>query len=67
MTLATARLLIGHTIVAFDARPWRDPNGMHYAPRITLDNGAVLTFSVTETDSGDCYGVSPDYHPRRKS
>ena len=23
-------------------------------------------FSVTETDSGDCYGISPNYYPRGK-
>ena len=66
MTLATARLLVGRTIVGFECEPWRDANGPHYSPCIILDNGARVMFSVTETDSGDCYGISPNYYPRGK-
>ncbi len=71
MTLATKRLLVGRTIVDVDLRAWDDTNdsgrklGKKYDPVITLDNGARLTFTVQELDSGDGYAVKPDYHPRK--
>lgn len=65
MTLATAKLLVGRTIVAVDLRPWKDEAGTHHNPRFVLDNGAVLLFVVEETDSGDGYGVFPAYHRPR--
>jgi hypothetical protein len=70
MKLATARLLVGRRIVAFDRRAFTDGSGKqcatHHDPIFTLDNGARITFSVTETDSGSCYGVEPNYHPAPK-
>lgn len=65
--LATARLLVGRTIVAFDNGRMVDPDDgrVHYQPRLKLDNGARVTFTVTETDSGDMYGVRPNYHPKK--
>lgn len=73
MTLATARLLVGRTIVAVDLRPYPDGRGGRaYNPVLTLDNGATVTFEVQDTDvhgeldglpfheSGDP-GVRPDY------
>lgn len=67
MTLATARLLVGRTIVAFDSGREVDPDDgrVHYAPTITLDNGAVLRFSVTESDQGGFYGITPRYYPKK--
>lgn len=67
MTLATARLLVGRTIVAFDngRQVDLDDGRVHYQPRITLDNGAVITFSVTESDQGGWYGITPSYHPKK--
>ncbi len=71
MTLATARLLVGRTIVAVDLRPFDGGSPQEirncHDPVITLDNGAQLTFSVQETDSGDGYGVRPNYHPKQKA
>lgn len=72
MTLATARLLVGRKIVAVDLQPFDDCDvtgkkiKTSYEPRITLDNGAVLTFTVDEIDCGDGYGVYPNYHPKKK-
>lgn len=63
MTLATARLLVGRKIVSFELNSWKDPSGTHYNPIIKLDNGAWISFSVTETDMGAEYGVEPSYHP----
>ena len=68
MKLATARLLVGRKIVAFDARPFDDGRGgTAHDPCITLDNGAVLVFSVQELEHAAGYGVEPLYHrPNRK-
>jgi hypothetical protein len=69
--LANAHLLVGRTIVAFDPRPFDDCNAAgrklrtSYRPVITLDNGATLTFTVDEIDSGAEYGVRTNYHPKR--
>jgi hypothetical protein len=63
VTLATARLLVGRKIVGFELNSWKDENGTHYNPIITLDNGASISFSVTETESGAEYGAEPSYHP----
>lgn len=67
MTRATARLLVGRRIVAFDLRPFDGGpgRGTHYDPVLTLDNGAKLAFSATETDVGE-YGIDPSYHPATK-
>lgn len=70
MTLATARLLVGRKIVAVDLQPFDDLDSAgkkiktSYEPRITLDNGAVLSFVVDEIDCGDGYGVVPMYHSK---
>ena len=70
MTLATARLLVGRKIVAYDARPFVTGEGstrrICHDPRITLDNGAVLTITVEETEEGACYGARINYHPKAK-
>jgi hypothetical protein len=67
MKLATARLLVGRTIVAFDNGRLVDPDDgrLHYQPTFTLDNGARVTFSVTETDQGGWYGITPSYHSKK--
>lgn len=66
MTRATARLLVGRTIVAYDAKPFnggrRAHRSVHYDPIITLDNGATVAFSGTETEIGDT-GVDVTYYP----
>lgn len=70
--LATARLLVGRTIVAVDLRPADDCDvtgkklGVYYDPIFTLDNGARVTFHVQEIDCGDGYGVMPRYHKKEK-
>lgn len=71
--LANARLLVGRTIVAVDLQSYDDEiatgkkTGQRiHDPRITLDNGAVITFIVQETDNGATYGVLPMYHPKDK-
>lgn len=72
MTLATARLLVGRTIVAVDLQPFDDCDSAGrkvktcYDPRLVLDNGARVTFMVDEIDCGDGYGVRPLYHPKVK-
>lgn len=69
MKLVTARLLVGRRVVAFDLRPFDDVDvAGHkvktvYSPVITLDDGAKIMFTVEEIDSGDGYGVRPDYYP----
>lgn len=67
MTQATARLLVGRKIVAYDARPFVTGEGALrrtcHDPRITLDNGAVLTLTVEETEEGSGYGTKVNYHP----
>jgi hypothetical protein len=70
MTLATARLLVGRTIVAVDLRPFSaeiagEPGVMAHDPILTLDNGARITFLTEETECGS-YGVKPLYHPKPK-
>lgn len=71
MTLATARLLVGRTIVAVDLHPWDDETTAGrklqtcYAPVFTLDNGAKVWFTVQETDNGSTYGIYPTYHSER--
>ena len=62
MTLAIPRLLVGRTIVAVElnARP-DGRGGKAYAPVLTLDNGATLTFAVQGTDvHGELDGIA--YH-----
>ena len=68
MTLATARLLVGRTIVGVYIAPGieRDNDRVHYQPTIVLDNGARITFSVTESDQGCFYGITPRYSPKTK-
>jgi hypothetical protein len=73
VTLATAKLLVGRTIIAVDLQPFDDCNDAGkkirtcYAPVLTLDNGARVRFSVDETNNGDVYGIRPDYYPNRGS
>lgn len=67
MVTASARLLMGRTIVRVEISAHRDQIGrLYHDPVFTLDNGAVLTFTTEETNSG-AYGVCPNYHPPRKS
>jgi len=66
VTTASARLLVGRTIVAVDLQSSRDSSGvLHHEPRITLDNGAVIVFHVSEDSDGGEYGVTPLYCKRR--
>jgi hypothetical protein len=68
--LATSKLLIGRTIVGFELRPWTDSDpekSKHYDPVFILDNGARVSFMVTETYEGNGYGVSPRYHSVKAS
>lgn len=69
MTTASARLLVGRRIAAYDARTFdRGRAGercVAHDPIITLDNGATLTFSTEETETGE-YGVRVLYHPPPK-
>lgn len=71
MVTASARLLVGRTIVAVELRTFEDGEGLqrgtHHRPVFVLDNGARVTFYVTETDSGTEYGVTPQYHPAPRS
>lgn len=61
MTLATARLLVGRTIVAVDLGTFDDGRGGGaHDPTFVLDNGARVTFTVEETEAG-VYGVAPTY------
>lgn len=65
MRNATAKLLVGRRIVGFRHNPWSDGRGgTAHNPVIELDNGAVLTFTVEETDCGE-YGVCCSYTPGR--
>lgn len=53
-----ARQLEGRTIVSVDLKPFADGRGgKAFDPTLTLDNGAVLTFKVQETES--VYGIAP--------
>jgi hypothetical protein len=64
---ASAHLLVGRKIVGLDLRSWVDSRGLRHDPKITLDNGAILYFIVSETDDGSIYGITPIYHriPRK--
>lgn len=61
MKRATSKLLVGRKIIGFKLNKWTDENGDHYNPVITLDNGADVVFSVTETEDGGGYGITPAY------
>lgn len=50
--------LIGRKIVAVELNGFRDASGYHTRPVLTLDNGRRVGFVVSETYSGDEYGVS---------
>lgn len=69
LSTASARLLVGRTIVGFELRTWRDDDPErtpHHDPVLVLDNGARVTFTVTETYNGDSYGIRPNYHRKPK-
>lgn len=69
LTTASARLLVGRTIVGFELRSWRDDDPertAHHDPVLVLDNGARVSFTVTETYQGASYGVRPNYHPKER-
>jgi hypothetical protein len=60
---AVARSLVGRTIAAVDLNEHDDGRGGTATdPRITLDDGSFLTFSVQETE-GD-YGIEVTRHVR---
>ena len=62
----SARELLGRTIVAVEQRTFPDGRGgTAHDPKITLDDGSVLTFTVEETEQGD-YGVFVIRTPARK-
>lgn len=61
-TTASARLLVGRKIVAVDLRPFHDGYSTHHNPVFTLDNGARITFCVSEPQPGASFGVTPTYH-----
>lgn len=65
MTSASAKLLVGRRITAYDARRFLRGRGRQVAhdPIIIIDDGAFLSFTVEETDSGE-HGVRVNYHPR---
>lgn len=56
---ATARLLVGRTIVAVDfGRKWDPGHGQWFNdPMLTLDNGRQMRFVTQETDTGE-YGMT---------
>ncbi len=57
--MVKAKDLVGRRVVALTPNPFDDGRGgVSYDPQIELDNGAILTFTVDETDTGD-YGVTP--------
>jgi len=62
----TARALRGRRIVRVEMRPFSTGvrlNPWSYAPRLTLDDGTLVTFSVDETEIGE-YGISVNVHPK---
>lgn len=64
ITMATKKALVGRTIVDFDLGVFPDGRGGDaYCPRLTLDDGSVLTFTVRETESLE-YGVMPILHKK---
>jgi hypothetical protein len=67
MKIANARLLVGRKIVGFELQGARDKSRgvMLYAPVITLDNGARVSFTVQEGE--DDYGIDPTYWPKKKA
>jgi len=62
----TARDLVNRKIVAVDLDGFRDASGYHTRPVLTLDNGRRLSFVVSETFSGDDYGVTLCMSPPTK-
>ncbi len=64
MILANNKLLKGRVIQEIRLQRWSDKvRGITaYDPVIVLDNGAMISFSVQETESGE-YGIKPNYHP----
>ena len=55
--MVSARELIGKKIAGFDPGTWTDTNGrVKHNPKITLDDGSVLVFTVEESEHGN-YGV----------
>lgn len=56
--MVSARQLVGRKIVGFTCDVSRDATGrLAHTPRVVLDDGSVLLFSVEETDEGG--GHSP--------
>lgn len=61
MTFGLKTKLLGRRIRGVFLRPFPDGRGGEaYNPSLLLDDGARLTFSVQETESGE-YGVTIDY------
>jgi len=65
--LALQTLLVGHTIVEVDLRPFPDGRGaIVYDPILTLSSGARVSFSVRETEDGS-YGLQLIFHTPESS
>jgi hypothetical protein len=67
MTYFIPRWVEGRRIVKVELRSQKDENGTHHDPVFILDNGARVTFLVTESNTGGFYGVQPIYAKPEKS
>ncbi len=70
LRMISARQLVGRTVVSFNPRPFAArPDAPHpgvaHNPVLILDDGAMLTFFVEETETGE-YGVCILRHPPTK-
>lgn len=65
-TIASARLLVGRTIVGFELRSFdvghHRRRGLTHDPLFVLDNGSRVAFMVDETEN-ERYGIRPLYFP----
>jgi len=59
--------VIGKTVAKVELNTWRDQYGAHHDPVIVFTDGSMLAFGVSETESGDGYGVQPIYVPANRS
>lgn len=68
MKAREAKRLVGRTIVAVDLQATWEGDGPNrvrmHKPRITLDDGSVLTFLVEEHPDGAAYGVDLEHWRR---